>query len=163
DSPRTRVILLDIEGTTTPISFVYRTLFPYAATRVEEFLQAHSANREVGELVEQLRREREQQARNAPDLPPWSDASPAERLHSAAEYVRYLMERDSKTTPLKSLQGKIWEAGYRQGSLRGEVYPDVAPAFSRWRAQGRRLAIFSSGSVQAQKLLFAHSTAGDLT
>jgi enolase-phosphatase E1 len=73
------------------------------------------------------------------------------------------MERESKVTVLKSLQGKIWEAGYRNGELRGEVYPDVPHAFIRWGAQGRRIAIFSSGSILAQQLLFAHSTAGDLT
>jgi enolase-phosphatase E1 len=162
DSSRTRVILLDIEGTTTPISFVYRTLFPFAAAHVEEFLE-HSTDSEVSGLVEQLRRQRETDARGSADVPPWSDISPEDSLHSAATYVRYLIERDSKITPLKTLQGKIWEAGYRQGKLRGEVYPDVAPAFSRWRAQGRRMAIFSSGSILAQQLLFAHSTAGDLT
>ncbi|MCI0349611.1 MAG: acireductone synthase [Acidobacteriales bacterium] len=162
DSARTRVILLDIEGTTTPISFVYRTLFPFAAARVEEFLQQHPADREVGDLAEQLRREREAQASKVSDLPRWNDASAEERLRSAAAYVRYLMEHDSKATPLKTLQGKIWEEGYRQGKLRGEVYPDVAPALIRWRAQGRRIAIFSSGSVLAQKLLFTHSTTGDL-
>ena len=73
------------------------------------------------------------------------------------------MDRDRKSTGLKSLQGKIWEAGYRAGELRGQVYADVLPAFTRWKAEGRDIAIFSSGSVQAQQCLFAHSTAGDLT
>jgi enolase-phosphatase E1 len=163
DSARTRVILLDIEGTTTPISFVYRTLFPFAAAHAEEFLQRHSTDHEVSDLVEQLRRHREEQARTVADLPSWNDASLAERRHSTAAYVRYLIGHDSKITPLKALQGKIWEAGYRQGKLRGELYPDVAPAFFRWHTQRRRIAIFSSGSVLAQKLLFAHSIAGDLT
>ncbi len=78
-------------------------------------------------------------------------------------YVHWLMDRDRKSTGLKSLQGKIWEAGYRAGELRGQVYGDVLPAFDRWKQQGRDIAIFSSGSVQAQQCLFAHSTAGDLT
>jgi enolase-phosphatase E1 len=77
--------------------------------------------------------------------------------------VHALMDRDSKSTALKSLQGKIWDEGYRAGELHGEVYPDVPPALARWRRQSRDIAIFSSGSVQAQKLLFAHTTAGDLT
>jgi len=158
-----RAILLDIEGTTTPISFVYRTLFPFAAAHVEEFLQQHSTDDEVSDLVAQLRVHREAQAEHSVNLPPWSDVSVGERLHSAAAYVRYLMERDSKITLLKSLQGKVWEAGYRSGELRGDFYPDVPHALVRWRAQGRRVAIFSSGSILAQKLLFAHSTAGDLT
>ena len=163
DSARTRAILLDIEGTTTPISFVYRTLFPFAAAQVEEFLEQHCDDWEVRELVEQLRRQHEADAKDNADLPRWNGATAAQRRQSAAAYVRYLIKRDSKTTPLKALQGKIWEAGYRQGELRGEVYPDVASAFARWRAQGRRIAIYSSGSVLAQKLLFAYSTAGDLT
>ena len=163
DPVRTRAILLDIEGTTTPISFVYRTLFPFAAAHVEEFLERHSSDREVSDVVEQLRLQREADSRNIADLPPWSDASLTQRLHSAAAYVRYLIERDSKMTALKSLQGKIWQAGYRAGQLRGEVYQDVAPGFIRWHAHGRRIAIFSSGSILAQQLLFRHSSAGDLT
>jgi enolase-phosphatase E1 len=157
--------LLDIEGTTTPISYVSDTLFPFAAAHVEEFLQRHSADNKVTQLMEQLRvhwEEVEAKERGT-DPPRWTDASLSEHLHSAAAYVRYLIKQDSKITPLKSLQGRIWEAAYRSGNLRGEVYPDVPLAFNRWRAQGRRIAIFSSGSILAQQLLFAHSTAGDLT
>ena len=73
------------------------------------------------------------------------------------------MDRDRKSTGLKSLQGRIWEGGFRAGALRAHVYPDVRPALERWRGQGRRVAIFSSGSVLAQRLLFAHTTEGDLT
>jgi enolase-phosphatase E1 len=73
------------------------------------------------------------------------------------------MERDRKSTALKSLQGRIWEAGFRGGTLVGPVYPDVAPALRRWKADGLEVCIFSSGSVLAQRLLFAHSSAGDLT
>ncbi len=73
------------------------------------------------------------------------------------------MDQDRKCTGLKSLQGKIWEEGYRSGELRGEVYPDVLPALERWRGQGVDIAIFSSGSVQAQRSLFRNSVAGDLT
>ncbi len=73
------------------------------------------------------------------------------------------MDRDRKSTGLKSLQGKIWEEGYRSGELRSEVYPDVAPALERWRGQGIEIAIFSSGSVQAQRSLFTNTVAGDLT
>ena len=78
-------------------------------------------------------------------------------------YVHWLMDRDRKSTGLKSLQGKIWEEGYRSGDLKGEVYPDVLPAMERWRKQGIDVAIFSSGSVQAQRSLFRNSVAGDLT
>ena len=82
---------------------------------------------------------------------------------AVAAHVHWLMDRDQKSTGLKSLQGKIWEEGYRAGDLRGEVYPDVPPALERWRRQGIDIAIFSSGSVQAQRSLFASTAAGDLT
>src|SRR5207237_1662542 len=95
--------------------------------------------------------------------PVWQDDSIDSRVESITTYVHWLMDQDRKSTGLKSLQGKIWEAGYRTGRLRGEVYDDVPRAFERWSAQGRRVAIFSSGSVLAQQLLFGQSPAGDLT
>jgi enolase-phosphatase E1 len=78
-------------------------------------------------------------------------------------YIEWLMDRDRKSTPLKSLQGKIWERGYRSGQLLSPVFSDVPRAFERWHKQKRRITIFSSGSVQAQRLLFAHTVVGDLT
>ena len=160
---RLRAILLDIEGTTTPVDFVYGTLFPFARARVEEFLSRHRQDNEVAADLEALRRQRETEAQALPDLPPWREDSLGAQIASASAYTRWLMDHDRKVTAMKSIQGKIWEAAYRSGELRGQVYPDVAPAFERWRRQGRKVAIFSSGSVLAQKLLFAHSTAGDLT
>jgi enolase-phosphatase E1 len=82
---------------------------------------------------------------------------------SLVAYVHWLMDQDRKSTGLKALQGKIWEEGYRSGELKAEVYPDVLPALERWRSQGIEIAIFSSGSVQAQQSLFRNSVAGDLT
>ncbi len=163
DSARIRAILLDIEGTTTPVDFVYGTLFPFARARVAEFLERHHASDEVAAELEALKQAREAEAARSSSVPRWCEDSQAARIESAAAYVRWLMDHDRKLTPLKSLQGKIWEAGYRSGELRGQVYPDVAPAFQRWHREGSTIAIFSSGSVLAQKLLFANSTAGDLT
>ena len=154
-------IVLDIEGTTTPIDFVFKTLFPFASQHVEEFLRENSSETEIKTLVAELRSTWSGAA--SAGAPVWIESTPQVKTASAAAYVRWLIARDSKITPLKTLQGKIWEQGFRGGSLKGEVYPDVAPAFRRWREQGRRIAIFSSGSVLAQKLLFAHSTAGDLS
>lgn len=161
DFAETRAILLDIEGTTTPIDFVFKTLFPFAAERVEEFLREHSFDPEVKQLIAELRATWSGAACSG--APVWVESTSDEKLASAAAYVRWLMARDSKITPLKALQGKIWEQGFHSGALKGEVYPDVAPALARWREQGRRIAIFSSGSVLAQKLLFVHSAAGDLS
>ena len=161
NSSAIRALLLDIEGTTTPIDFVVKTLFPYAAADVEQFLRQNNSDSEIKDLIAELRSTWSGAASSG--APVWIESSPEEKLISAASYVRWLIARDSKITPLKALQGKIWEQGFRSGQLKGEVYPDVAPAFVRWRKQGMRLAIFSSGSVLAQRLLFTHSTAGDLS
>lgn len=160
-SPEVRCLLLDIEGTTTPIDFVFKTLFPFASTRVESFLRSHSEDGEIQQLIAELRSTWSGAA--SAGAPVWVESTSDERLSSAAAYVRWLVARDSKMTPLKSLQGRIWEEGFRRGELKGEVYPDVAPALARWHAQNKTIAIFSSGSVLAQELLFAHSTAGDLS
>jgi len=149
-----RAILLDIEGTTTPLAFVHQVLFPYARARTHDFLRKHRDDPEVSGDVALLRTEYAAEP-PSPELPPWDPEA----------YVYYLMDRDRKSTGLKALQGRIWEAGYRAGELqgKGEVYPDVRPALERWHKAGIRIAIFSSGSVQAQRNLFANTTAGDLS
>ena len=144
------VVLLDIEGTTTPISFVHERLFPYARARVAEFLQQHASDLEIQRVVSDLRG-----LQNAAD----SDA-PAGDIVS---FVHFLIDNDRKLGPLKTLQGRIWEQGYAISELEGEVYADVLPAFERWTRADIRVAIFSSGSVLAQRLLFSNSTAGDLS
>ena len=156
-------MLLDIEGTTTPVDFVFHTLFPYAATNVDRFLERHSGDIQVQSNLEDLRRQHALDSASNPGVTPWAQGTLQQNLHSAANYVRWLIARDSKITPLKALQGTIWEEGYRRGELKGQVYPDVPAALARWRRQGIRIAIFSSGSVLAQQLLFKHSTAGDLS
>ena len=134
-----------------------RTLFPYARARVGGFLAARRGDAAVVEDVARLERE------NADDLAAGAPRCASDDLDSIVRYVHWLMDRDRKSTGLKALQGRIWEEGYRADELRGEVYPEVPAAFQRWRQRGRRVAIFSSGSVLAQQLLFRHSTAGDLT
>ena len=155
-----RAILLDIEGTTTPIDFVYKILFPYAHSHAESFLQRHGSTTDVLEDLSGLRREHLKDTSEG--LGPPALRNPNEPA-SFVPYIDWLIEHDRKSAPLKSIQGKIWLEGYASGELRSEVFDDVPPALKRWRAQGMTLAIFSSGSVLAQKLLFAHTTAGDLT
>jgi enolase-phosphatase E1 len=157
-SPQPPFVLLDVEGTTTPIDFVQRVLFPDARERVLGFLEAHASNGEVARELEALREEHARDEARGEGPPPWDGTA-----HAAAAYARWLMDRDRKLTALKSLQGKIWAEGYAAGRLRGPVYGDVPRALRRWSAAGRRVAIFSSGSVLAQTLLFAHSDHGDLT
>ena len=146
-----RAILLDIEGTTTPIAFVHDVLFTYARDHVREFLAEHPNAEEIALL-------REERAGDVSDAPSVTD-----QIESIAAYVEWLISIDRKSTGLKSLQGKIWRQGYREGSLKSQVFADVKPAFARWRERGLRIAIFSSGSVLAQQLLFAHTEVGDLT
>jgi len=157
---RVRVVLLDIEGTTTPIDFVFKVLFPYARSHVEGFLEAHGSSRDVLEDLDGLRREHSDDTRRGFNPPALKN--PYEP-GSFLAYVDWLIEHDRKSTPLKSLQGKIWAEGYAGGELHSQVFDDVPPALKRWQEQNRTIAIFSSGSVLAQKLLFAHTAAGNLT
>jgi enolase-phosphatase E1 len=143
-------VILDIEGTTTPIAFVYQTLFPFARAHLRRYLRDRGSTPQASRAIELLRREQSAE----PDAP---------SSVSTAEYVEWLMDRDRKSTGLKELQGLIWQDGYDRGELTGEVFPDVGPALERWRAQNVGVGIFSSGSVLAQQLLFRHSSAGDLT
>ncbi len=151
-SPPT-AILTDIEGTTTSIAFVHDVLFPYAAARLERTCGQADPAPGLLEALARLRAEHAQETAAAPP-PPFGDGAP---------YARWLMEQDRKSTGLKLLQGLIWDEGYARGEIRGHVYPDVPPALAAWRNEGRRLRVFSSGSVHAQKLLFGHSDHGDLT
>ncbi len=130
-------ILSDIEGTTTAIAFVHRSLFPYAASALEDFLARHGEAPEVAAILADV---------------------PGDPLTTLREW----MAADAKVTPLKALQGLIWAQGYADGALRGHLWPDVAAELQAWHARGLHLAIYSSGSEQAQRLLFRHSEAGNL-
>jgi enolase-phosphatase E1 len=163
DEAQIRVILLDIEGTTTPVDFVYKTLFPYASRKLESFLRENSANPKIGALIEDLRTQHELDEHNGLKPPSWRDDSEEERVRSSAAYGQWLIARDSKCTTLKSLQGKIWQQGYASGELKGQVYPEVPAAFERWKRKGKIIGIYSSGSVLAQQLLFRTTPSGDLT
>ncbi len=163
DEFQIRVILLDIEGTTTPLDFVYQTLFPYASRKLESFLREHAQDPEIQFLIQDLRAQQEVDERNGLEPPSWLDHPEEARLHSSVAYGQWLISRDSKCTPLKVLQGRIWQQGFMSGELRGEVFPDVPIAFERWRRQKRIICIYSSGSVLAQQLLFRTTTLGDLT
>ena len=147
-----RGILLDIEGTTTPIAFVHDVLFPYARQHVQNYMVQHAH-----ELTDDIAQLRDEHARDV-NPPPFT-----EDPESIATYVHWLIDRDRKSTGLKSLQGKIWREGYANGTLKAQVFDDVRPAFERWQKAGLQISIFSSGSVLAQQLLFAHTDHGDLT
>lgn len=156
-----RAILLDIEGTTTPIAFVTETLVPYARTHLREYLERHADSPHGAALIEALRREYNADAGATGSRESWDTRE--QQIAAAVRYVSHLIEHDRKSPALKELQGYIWEHGYRSGELVAPVYPDVAPAFARWRGAGHMLGIFSSGSVLAQQCLFRCTTAGDLS
>src|SRR5215207_5723091 len=132
-----RAVLLDVEGTTTPLSFVHDVLFPYAAEHCAAFLARRRADVEVREALRLLAEEYRDESGDADgeasgqatsgregDLPPFGDGVP---------FIRHLMANDRKSPGLKLLQGQIWKEGYESGSLKGEVFPDVPPAFAAWR------------------------------
>ena len=170
-----RVYLLDIEGTTSPVSLVSEQLFPFARKHLEAYLRDHWSEAEtqadLGLLIEENRTEirlgsdEKQILRFAQDdmASGIGEQSIAEaEIDSVMAYLLWLMDRDRKSTALKSLQGRIWKSGYEAGELVGTVFPDVAEAFERW-SKTAKVAIYSSGSVEAQKLIFRYSSAGDLT
>jgi enolase-phosphatase E1 len=158
-----RAVLLDIEGTTTPIAFVTEVLFPFARRHLRGYLERHHASPGHESLWATLRAEHEADRLLDPHLPVWAGSLRAARIDAIEAYVDWLMDRDRKSTGLKELQGRIWEEGYARGDLVGEVFPDVPAALSRWHSERRPVCIFSSGSTRAQQLLFKHSSAGDLT
>jgi enolase-phosphatase E1 len=149
---QTRALLLDVEDTTTPIEFVYQVLFPYARAHAAAYVEREGQSASCRAALDQLRTEQA------------ADREGGERPPALMmDYVGWLMDRDRKSPGLKALQGLVWQAAFESGELRGQVYPDVPPAFERWRARGFRLYIYSSGSVLAQRLLFGSVSVGDLT
>ncbi|WP_240046718.1 acireductone synthase [Paracraurococcus ruber] len=136
-------VLTDIEGTTTAIAFVKDRLFPFAAAALDGFLAARRDDPAVAGILDEVRA-----------------AAPGQDPMAA---LRGWMAADAKVTPLKALQGLIWRQGYADGRLRGHLWPDVASCLRAWHAAGTTLAVYSSGSVEAQRDLFGRSEAGDLT
>lgn len=143
-----RVIVTDIEGTTSSISFVHEVLFPYAAEHMAAFVREHAGDAAVKSALEAVSTE----AGLGPD-----------DLDGQIDTLLGWIAEDRKATPLKALQGMIWAEGYRSGAYQGHVYDDAAEHLRRWHDRGLRLYVYSSGSEQAQKLLFGYSLDGDLT
>ncbi|MEN0006168.1 MAG: acireductone synthase [Bacteroidota bacterium] len=146
----TQFILMDIEGTTTSIAFVHEVLFPYASQHLEAFVKEHQTDKKVQAELDAVKAtvlsERGVEIDNAMAIQKLLDWIAADRKHTA----------------LKTLQGYLWRFGYESGEYQGHIYPDVVPAMLRWKAAGVKMGIYSSGSVEAQQLLFGHSEAGDL-
>lgn len=142
-SPGKRIVVVDIEGTVTPISFVKEILFPYSRQRLSKFVLLHQRDPEVVSALDEAK----------------ALAEGGDPVVALAKWI----EEDRKVGPLKTIQGLIWEEGYVTGVLQAPVYPDAAKALRAWHEAGVTLAVYSSGSVPAQKLLFGYSDQGDLT
>lgn len=142
-----KAIVTDIEGTTTSISFVYEVLFPYAREHLAEYVRAHAGDSEVIAYIDAV----------------CDEVGHPMTFDEAISQLEQWMAEDRKITPLKGLQGLVWEAGYRNGDYTGHVYADANLALQKWHKQGIELYVYSSGSVKAQKLLFAYTDYGDLT
>lgn len=141
-----KAILTDIEGTTSSIAFVHETLFPFARAKMAEFVEKNQGREDVAGHIQAAREEA--------------------GLKAGDDVVAALlgwMNEDKKVTSLKALQGLIWEDGYHSGNLKGHIYEDAVEGLKKWHAEGLNLYVYSSGSIYAQKLLFGHSEAGDLT
>jgi enolase-phosphatase E1 len=143
-------ILLDVEGTTSAVAYVYDVMFPFAARELDHYVETHWDHAALAPV-------REEAATDSGDP---TAATDRERFLAA---MREWMAGDAKITSLKQLQGLIWEAGFKSGELTAHVYDDVLPALERWKKAGRAVGIYSSGSVHAQKLFFGHTERGDLS
>lgn len=141
-----KAIITDIEGTTSSLSFVKDVLFPYARKHMDDFVHAHAHDHEVRVLLDEV-----------------ASSTHAANDSQIIEQLLRWMREDKKITPLKALQGMIWEQGYKHGDFTGHLYEDAMRNLKQWHAHGKRLYVFSSGSVHAQKLLFKHTEYGDLT
>ena len=141
-----KAIITDIEGTTSSLSFVKDVLFPYARTHLSEFVTEHQYEDNLQAILSAVRQEVGKEL----------------NLEQAIEQLIRWIDQDKKITPLKTLQGLMWQSGYEQGDFKGHVYPDAYQALREWHQAGIDLFVYSSGSVFAQKLLFGHSEFGDL-
>jgi 2,3-diketo-5-methylthio-1-phosphopentane phosphatase/methylthioribulose-1-phosphate dehydratase len=154
-------IVLDIEGTTCPVDFVTRELFPYARHRLDAFLTTHGHDPAVAALIGAIDEAR-MQTDPAAAVAAMEAIVPRDTHRDRVQFLQDLIDRDRKLPALKELQGMIWAEGYASGELKAPLFDDVGPALRQWHLSHLRLAVYSSGSVQAQQLLYGHSEAGDL-
>ncbi len=172
-SSKIQHVLLDIEGTTCPVSFVSQVLFPYASAQLLPYLQQHHTETSILSLLAEIH----SAWRNDSNPEAMALAKGVNRLSAngqwveqtefapeeACLYLNWLIHQDRKLTALKDLQGLIWEEGYQQGKLIAPLFDDVPAALQLWNERGITLSVYSSGSIQAQILLYAHSNAGNLS
>ncbi len=141
-----KAVLVDIEGTTSPISFVKNVLFPYSKERLEKFIKENKDNPEVKRIIDDIKKE------------VGKELSTDEVIETLKKWI----DEDKKVTPLKEIQGFIWEKGFKSGELKAPVYKDAYEKLKKWKERGIPIYIYSSGSVKAQKLFFSHTEYGNI-
>ncbi len=141
-----KAIITDIEGTITPISFVKDVLFPYSNQKIESFIKENLNNPEVLKILKDIKNIENKEL----------------TLDEIISTLKKWIEEDKKITPLKEIQGLIWEEGYKTGQLEGYIYPDAYKNLKLWFDNGLKIYVYSSGSVKAQKLLFSNTNYGDI-
>ncbi len=147
----TKLYLFDIEGTTTDINFVHKVLFPYSETHLKDFVVHHQNESIIAKAINDVKETAQREENRQLDV------------NGVVETLQKWIKEDRKHGALKEIQGHIWDVGYSKNDFKGHVYPDVKPFFEKILDQGGKIAIYSSGSVHAQKLIFGYSVDGDLT
>lgn len=159
-----KALIVDIEGTTTPIGFVKETLFPYAEENVESFLTKRYDDEETQQDIKALQelaaKDKADGVEGVVEIP--KEGSKEDIIKAVVDNVKWQMDEDRKTTALKQLQGHIWREGYKTGQIKAELFEDVGPALQQIVEEGVNVYVYSSGSVEAQKLLFGNTEEGDL-
>ena len=156
-------LLLDIEGTTCPVSFVSEVLFPFAKQELSDYIKQHWDKSPKSKPIQAAKKEwLDDQSPGSNQIKQQFMKGEIEEIDGLIQYLKHLISIDKKSTALKDLQGKIWELGYKNGELKSQLFPETARCLREWREQGLTLSVYSSGSIQAQKLLYRHSPAGDL-
>ncbi len=147
--------IFDIEGTTTPISFVHDILFPYSKNNLLNFLKE---NKISNSIFSNLKEENEKDVKlNLYSIPLENS------VNSLFSYLEFLISIDRKNSGLKEIQGEIWKHGYETGELKSQIFPDTLDFFQFIQSQNKKINIYSSGSILAQKLIFKYSNLGDLS
>jgi len=158
-----RTVLIDIEGTTTSISFVKETLFPYVRQNLKDYIETKWEDGEFKQDYEKLKEQAKKDEEDKLDgFVAITGDKPEEERESLLKNILWQMDNDRKTGALKQLQGHMWREAYKTGTVKGHVYEDVPKAFESWTNDGKKIYVYSSGSVEAQKLLFGYSAHGDL-
>jgi enolase-phosphatase E1 len=156
-------LLLDIEGTTCSVSFVSDVLFPFAKQELTHYIKQHWNKSTHNNPIQAAKKEwMDDQSPGSNQIKQQVMKGETEEIDGLIQYLIHLITIDKKSTALKDLQGKIWEHGYNNGELKSQLFPETAECLREWREQGLTLSVYSSGSIRAQKLLYRHSTAGDL-